>query len=55
MHEILLQVSKENEEKCKTSLDKAGGGGGRDKGVEWKYNQRHTKKEKKFELISQQN
>lgn len=31
------------------------GGGVRDKGVEWKYNQRHTKKEKKFELISQQN
>lgn len=53
MNEILLQVSKENEEKCKTSKEK--GGGGRDKGIEWKYNQRHTKKETKFELISQQN
>ena len=55
MNEILLQVCKENEEKCKTSLDERGGGGWRDKGREWKYNQRHTKKEMKFELISQQN
>ena len=48
------EVSNENEEKCKTSLDERGGGV-RDKGVEWKYNQRHTKKETKFELISHQN